>query len=49
MIAEGQLATRQYAKRQRTWFRGQELGLAVEGDHETALRSLVASAKEQVC
>jgi tRNA dimethylallyltransferase len=49
MIAEGQLATRQYAKRQRTWFRGQELGLALETDIEAALRSLVVGAKEHAC
>ena len=29
-IAAGQLATRQYAKRQRTWFRGQQLASARE-------------------
>ncbi|UUR08862.1 tRNA (adenosine(37)-N6)-dimethylallyltransferase MiaA [Sphingomonas glaciei] len=46
MIAAGQLATRQYAKRQRTWFRGQELGLAREADRDAALRGLLADAKE---
>jgi tRNA dimethylallyltransferase len=49
MIAAGQLATRQYAKRQRTWFRGQELGLAPEVDPGAGLRSLLASAKERGC
>ena len=49
MIAAGQLATRQYAKRQRTWFRGQALGLALEDNHEAALRSLHAAAKEVGC
>jgi tRNA dimethylallyltransferase len=49
MIAAGQLATRQYAKRQRTWFRGQELGLLLEAEPEVGLRSLLASAKERGC
>jgi tRNA dimethylallyltransferase len=49
MIAAGQLATRQYAKRQRTWFRGQELGLRMEHDLDTALRTLVAEANELGC
>lgn len=49
MIAAGQLATRQYAKRQRTWFRGQELGLPRESDLSAALHSLLAAAKELEC
>ncbi|WP_338504666.1 tRNA (adenosine(37)-N6)-dimethylallyltransferase MiaA [Sphingomonas kaistensis] len=49
MIAAGQLATRQYAKRQRTWFRGQELGLQRESDAQAALQTLLAAAKEQAC
>lgn len=49
MIAAGQLATRQYAKRQRTWFRGQELGLDRESDPQAALHSLLAAAKELGC
>ncbi|NJC06000.1 tRNA dimethylallyltransferase [Sphingomonas kaistensis] len=49
MVAAGQLATRQYAKRQRTWFRGQELGLDREADPDAALRSLLAAAKERGC
>jgi tRNA dimethylallyltransferase len=49
MVAQGQRATRQYAKRQRTWFRGQELGLERQGDAETALHSLLAAAKERGC
>jgi tRNA dimethylallyltransferase len=49
MITAGQLATRQYAKRQRTWFRGQELGLSREEELEPALRSLLAAAKERGC
>jgi tRNA dimethylallyltransferase len=49
MITAGQLATRQYAKRQRTWFRGQELGLSCEEELEPALRSLLAVAKERGC
>ncbi|GAA4007412.1 tRNA (adenosine(37)-N6)-dimethylallyltransferase MiaA [Sphingomonas humi] len=47
MIAAGQRATRQYAKRQRTWFRGQELGLPLEGDADAALPRLLALAKER--
>ena len=49
MIAAGQLATRQYAKRQRTWFRGQELGLQTESDPQAALQTLLAEAKECGC
>ena len=49
MIAAGQLATRQYAKRQRTWFRGQELGLEGESESSAALHSLLAAAKELEC
>ena len=49
MLAAGQLATRQYAKRQRTWFRGQELGLVRESDPQAALHSLLAAAKELGC
>lgn len=49
MVAAGQLATRQYAKRQRTWFRGQDLGLSAEASNEAALRSLLATAKEWGC
>lgn len=49
MIAAGQLATRQYAKRQRTWFRGQELGLQRESDAQAGLQTLLAAAKELGC
>ena len=49
MISAGQLATRQYAKRQRTWFRGQELGLQRESHAQAALQTLLAAAKEQGC
>lgn len=49
MLAEGQLATRQYAKRQRTWFRGQELGLDREDNVDAALHRLLAEAKERRC
>jgi tRNA dimethylallyltransferase len=49
MIAAGQLATRQYAKRQRTWFRGQKLGLPIEPDTGAALHALLALAKERTC
>lgn len=49
MLAAGQLATRQYAKRQRTWFRGQDLGFARFEDNDTALRSLLLAAKERGC
>lgn len=49
LIAAGQLATRQYAKRQRTWFRGQELGLVRISDPGGALRSLLAEAKNRGC
>jgi len=48
-IAAGQLATRQYAKRQRTWFRNQKLGIGAEADLDFALRTLVAAAKERGC
>jgi tRNA dimethylallyltransferase len=48
-IASGQLATRRYAKRQRTWFKGQEIGLAFATDQEGALRALLAAAKERGC
>ncbi len=48
-IAAGQLATRQYGKRQRTWFRGQELGLDRVDDLDAGLRSLLAAAKERGC
>lgn len=49
MIAAGQLATRQYAKRQRTWFRGQDLGLPHQSDPDAALRMLLRAAKEREC
>jgi tRNA dimethylallyltransferase len=49
MVTAGQLATRQYAKRQRTWFRGQELGLDRHDDADAALRRLLAAAKERGC
>lgn len=49
MVAAGQLATRQYAKRQRTWFRGQDLGLVPEATADAALRTLLAAAKERAC
>ncbi len=49
MVAAGQLATRQYGKRQRTWFRGQELGLEREGDQQAALHHLLSAAKERGC
>ena len=49
MIEQGQLATRQYAKRQRTWFRGQPLGIAAEADAGAALRGLLEEAKERSC
>jgi tRNA dimethylallyltransferase len=49
MIAAGQVATRQYAKRQRTWFRGQSLGIGLEADPETALRKLLDEAKDRGC
>jgi tRNA dimethylallyltransferase len=55
-IAAGQLATRQYAKRQRTWFRNQHLGdlpwleASAQGpEGSTALRELLAMAKEAGC
>jgi tRNA dimethylallyltransferase len=56
MISEGQLATRQYAKRQRTWFRNQDLGLA-SGPSEgvagaalsPALGILLDMAREKGC
>ena len=48
-IAAGQLATRQYAKRQRTWFRGQDLGLVQEADTGAALQTLLAAAKDRSC
>jgi tRNA dimethylallyltransferase len=48
-IAAGQLATRQYAKRQRTWFRNQWLGeferFEAGQTHEDALQSLLSAAK----
>lgn len=55
MVAAGQLATRQYAKRQITWFRHQELGLARPDEgvfgtgFETALRRLEVMAKDAGC
>lgn len=49
MVAAGQQATRQYAKRQRTWFRGQALGLDAAADADHALPSLLAAAKERGC
>lgn len=55
MVAGGQLATRQYAKRQITWFRHQDLKLVpYEGGligpgHEVALRQLLGMAKEAGC
>jgi tRNA dimethylallyltransferase len=55
MVAAGQLATRQYAKRQVTWFRNQDLGLepfrdALEGPgFEVALHALLSMAKEGAC
>ena len=49
MVAAGQLATRQYAKRQRTWFRGQDLGIAIESDPDPALQRLLQAAKEHGC
>lgn len=48
-IAAGQLATRQYAKRQRTWFRGQALGLNSHASVEGALPALLADAKDFGC
>ena len=48
-IAAGQLATRQYAKRQRTWFRGQDLGIGLEAGPEAALRKLLDDAKDRGC
>ena len=49
-IAAGQLATRQYAKRQRTWFRNQRLGDFSQGtDQEAALRSLLSGATRAGC
>lgn len=48
-IAAGQLATRQYAKRQRTWFRNQQLGLPSFADPDSALRHLLAAAKGETC
>ena len=47
-IALGQLATRQYAKRQSTWFRHQQLGLEPISP-EAALSRLLAMAKEAGC
>jgi tRNA dimethylallyltransferase len=49
MIAAGQVATRQYAKRQRTWFRGQDLGIGLEADPGAALRKLLDEAKDRGC
>ncbi len=49
MVSAGQLATRQYAKRQRTWFRGQELGLIREEDGEVALHRLLDEARKNGC
>lgn len=54
MVEAGQLATRQYAKRQLTWFRNQELGLERfgglgGGGFEAALDHLLAAAKAQEC
>jgi tRNA dimethylallyltransferase len=54
MVEAGQLATRQYAKRQLTWFRNQELGLQRfgglgGGGFEAALDHLHAAAKAQEC
>lgn len=49
MVAAGQLATRQYAKRQRTWFRGQDLGIVREAKRDAALQSLLADAKDHGC
>jgi len=47
-IAAGQLATRQYAKRQRTWFRNQRLGdfehFTAGRSQEDALQSLLSAA-----
>ncbi len=48
MIALGQLATRQYAKRQATWFGHQELGLKPVS-LDAALPRLLAMAKEVGC
>jgi tRNA dimethylallyltransferase len=48
-IAAGQLATRQYAKRQRTWFRHQELGLQRIAQLDDGLRHLLGRAKECGC
>ncbi len=53
-IAAGQLATRQYAKRQRTWFRNQRLGdlqpvSLAGGDLASALPPLLDAAKEAGC
>ncbi|GLR46918.1 tRNA dimethylallyltransferase [Sphingomonas astaxanthinifaciens DSM 22298] len=47
-IAAGQLATRQYAKRQRTWFRNQRLGIA-SLPVDDALGALVAQARDGIC
>jgi tRNA dimethylallyltransferase len=54
MVEAGQLATRQYAKRQLTWFRHQELGLErfgglAGGGFEAALEHLLAAAKAREC
>ncbi len=54
MVEAGQLATRQYAKRQRTWFGNQELGLERVGglggsSFEAALEQLLAAAKARAC
>ncbi|GAA4018713.1 tRNA (adenosine(37)-N6)-dimethylallyltransferase MiaA [Sphingomonas swuensis] len=48
-VAAGQLSTRQYAKRQRTWFRNQPLGIAPTSEPESALRDLLAAAKDCGC
>lgn len=53
-IAAGQLATRQYAKRQATWFRNQSLGLAratlpERAGQEAALEQLVEAARTAAC
>lgn len=49
-VAAGQLATRQYAKRQRTWFRNQRLGEFERGtDREAALRWLLSAATRAGC
>ncbi|GAA4039440.1 tRNA (adenosine(37)-N6)-dimethylallyltransferase MiaA [Sphingomonas rosea] len=47
-IAAGQRATRQYAKRQRTWFRNQRLGIDPLPDDD-ALGRLLDMAKEPAC